>query len=171
LKGPDHEDYIRRLDGHAKSAILLELCADAAVRGRVMELARAALSNVDPAAVSDDVFAALEGIDVTDLWERSGETYGGYSDPTEVVPELVEEVVASYAERADDRHALGLLAEERALCVGIIRGLLRYEDEGANDFHDWAPDDPREVARHIAHVWERRNPDADAAGFRKDAGL
>jgi hypothetical protein len=171
MKDAEHGEWIARLGGDAAKSILLELCADEQLREEVTSMVKARLSQVDATAVSDGVYRALNALDVHDLWESSGETYYGYEDPTDVAHEMVVAAITPFVEEMKKRHDGGLVDVERAYCLGIVRGLLRYADEGVNEFKDWAPDDPFEAASEVFAEWSERNPDGDAEALKVEAGL
>ena len=117
-------------------------------------MAKAALSDVDADEIADEVFANLNSIQVEELWDNSGKSYGGYQDPTDIAFEMIENEVRHHIRKMEQYKSLGMKLEEKEYCKGIIIGLLRYGEAGNNEFRDWCPDDPYTVAENIIYDWE-----------------
>jgi hypothetical protein len=141
--------------------ILKELSRDEVlsekISGRVKEL----LSDINANEIEEKVFATLNSIQIEELWERSGETYYGYNEPTEVAYEMVEEAIEIPLANMKKYRELGMTNIEEAYCVGIVAGLLRYSSEGSNDFFDAVPDDPFNIASDIIYEWKKDHPEAN----------
>ena len=55
------------------------------------------LGPVDPDEIAEDVFFALESIDVHELWDRSGSHSDGYTSPEYMAMEMVEEEIDQFS--------------------------------------------------------------------------
>jgi hypothetical protein len=64
---------------------------DKKLKKRIVELAEELFRNVDVEAVCDEVFDALDGIDVHELWDRAGPKRDGYTSPEDMAVEMFEE--------------------------------------------------------------------------------
>ena len=64
---------------------------DKKLKKRIIELAEELFRNVDVEAVCDEVFDALDGIDVYELWDRAGSRTDGYTSPEDMAVEMFEE--------------------------------------------------------------------------------
>ncbi len=64
---------------------------DKKLKKRIIELAEELFRNVDVEAVCDEVFDALDGIDVYELWDRAGPKTDGYTSPEDMAVEMFEE--------------------------------------------------------------------------------
>ena len=51
---------------------------------------------------------------------------------------------------------LEMREEEKICCCGIIKGLLTYDCEGTNEFHDWCIDDMAIIAENQIYEWKQR---------------
>jgi hypothetical protein len=159
------------LDHNSALSILAELCKDAEICKLVLALAETRLKVIDFEAITDGVFRRLNSIDVVTLWESSGKGYYGYNDPTEVAAEMLENAIESFVQEAKKRHELEMYHEEKEYCAAIVKGILRYAEEGSNEFRDWVPDDPYILADNIVYDWTIRNPGADGDVFKAELGL
>ncbi|MHC4711178.1 MAG: hypothetical protein ACYTA3_12365, partial [Planctomycetota bacterium] len=71
--------------------VLLRLWGKGAdIRKAIAEETESLLRKIDREEIADEVFAALDSIDVHELWDRSGPSSSGYSSPDEVAMEMVE---------------------------------------------------------------------------------
>jgi hypothetical protein len=66
------------------------------VREIIVKEAEKLLGPVDPDEMAEDLFFALESIDVHELWDRSGSHSDGYTSPEDMAMEMVEEVLEKY---------------------------------------------------------------------------
>ena len=148
---------IEALSQKTLKMILLDLCKDSDLAERISLMAKAALAAVDADAIADEVYQSLNSIQVEELWDNSGKSYGGYQDPTDVAFEMIENEVRHYVRKMEQYNSLGMMLEEKEYCKGIIIGLLRYGDAGNNEFRDWCPDDPYTVAENIVYDWKNNH--------------
>ena len=51
-----------------------------------------------------------------------------------------------------------LPAAAKAYCIGIIRGLLKYEKDSTSDFADWVEDAPDQYVETVIKEWKKGNP-------------
>jgi len=51
-----------------------------------------------------------------------------------------------------------LPAAAKAYCIGIIKGLMRYEEESRSDFSEWVTDAPGEYIYTVVGEWKKGNP-------------
>jgi hypothetical protein len=84
---------------------------------------------------------------------------------------MLEDALLPYMHEMKDRHKLGFIDSERAYCVGIVAGLLRYDTDGGNEFRDWCPDDPCNLAEETVDEWAKQNPDCDQESLKRETGL
>jgi hypothetical protein len=142
-------------------AILEKLCEDDEIGRRALSLIDAELKKVDAEEIAQQVFGWLESIDVHDLWHNSGKTYYGYVEPSDLGHEMVEDVIRPIVEKIKLYRDLEMKAEEKAMCAGLIRGLMRFETEGANEFKDWIPDSIDIIADNIVYDFKNHNCEDD----------
>jgi hypothetical protein len=60
------------------------------IRKAVVTEAMNVLTEIDLDGTADEVFAALDSIDVQDCWDRSGGSRDGYTSPDEAAAEIIE---------------------------------------------------------------------------------
>jgi hypothetical protein len=153
--------FVESLKRSDMLTILQELCEGEVLKKQISIRAKALLSDVVASDIEEAVFTILESIMVEELWERSGDTYYGYQEPVDVAHEMVGEAIESCLSDMKQYRALGMEGAEEEYCIGIIAGLLRYGNEGSNDFHDAVPDDPYDIACEVIYEWKRERPGAD----------
>jgi hypothetical protein len=141
--------------------ILKELCEDEILNKKISDRAKELLSDINAGDIEEKVFATLNAIQIEEYWGRSGKTYYGYNEPTEVAYEMVEEAIEIPLANMKKYRDLGMTNIEEAHCVGIVAGLLRYGNEGSNEFHDAVPDDPFNIAEDVIYEWKRDHPEAN----------
>jgi hypothetical protein len=129
-------------------------------------LARAAVGDVDVEAVADEVEQALPDLDLDDLNERAGRTRWGYVEPTEAAWELLGEAVQPFLDEMKRRIALGFEPATVATCEGIVLGLYRSRDEGADRVLGWAEDFPAETAGHAVETLARESAPRRRRGWQ-----
>jgi hypothetical protein len=149
-----HFPYINELSHDAAIKILIELCKDNVLAKRIKKMAKEFLSHIDVEAIADEVFDSLNSIDVEELWENSGKTRWGYQEPTEVAYDMLSAVIDDFIMDMNKYRRLGMKTQEKEFCKGIISGLLRYGQDGNNEFRDWAPDDPYTLADNVIYEWK-----------------
>jgi len=159
--------FIEALSREASIKILLELCKDVDLAKRISEMSKAALAEVDADVIADEVFGSLNSILVEELWDNSGKTSGGYQDPTDVAFEMIEDGLRYYIHKMEQYNSLGMKREEKEYCKGIIIGLLRYGEDGNNEFRDWCPDDPYTIAENIVYVWKKNHTSEEIEEIQK----
>ena len=155
--GSSQLKFIEALNREAAIEILLGLCKDHDLLEHITAMAKASLSEIDTEAIADEVFRSLNSIQVEELWDNSGKTYTGYHEPTEVAFEMLEDEVRYYVRTMEQYNGLGMKAEEKEYCKGILSGLLKYGQDGNNEFRDWCPDDPYTIAENIIYDWKNNH--------------
>jgi hypothetical protein len=147
-------NFLDRLD-NAEAASVLRTLLDrhGELRSEAEAIARDALSGIEPLSVADDVENAVCQYEYDDLNGRAGSHSWGYVEPAEAAWELLEEAVKPYVSEMKRFLEMGLDEQARRLCQGILLGLYRVRDGGANDIIGWAPDFPEEAAGNALEVW------------------
>jgi len=156
-------EYITALSWESAINILIKLCQDDDLAKRILDEAKAHLTDFDAESIADELFGCLNAIQIEDLWDNSEETRWGYREPTEVAFEMIEYELRPFIEEMHKYIALGMKKEEKEYCKGIIAGLLQYGAEGDNEFYDWASDDPYIHADNILYDWKKNNTPEDVA--------
>ena len=157
MKNP--REIIDQLSPNDALAILKALARDdEALAARIAEVATAHLSEVDPEDVAIVLYSELDALAVEEVWDRAGPTRHGYVDPGEAADQMVEEIIEPYLEELKKYQALGMNAEANRMCMGLLLGLYRFDDESTSEFKDWAPDAPSVFAEEVVTVWKDGAP-------------
>lgn len=134
------------------------------VREIIVNEAERLLGPVDPDEIAEDVFFALESIDVHELWDRSGSHSDGYTSPEDMAMEMVEEELDSFSDKIVKYHNLGLHEEEKLYCMGVLKGLYRFEKEAKSEFRNWASDVAGECFDFVHKAWQKQKGNERFAG-------
>ncbi len=76
-------------------------------------------------------------------------------DPVELASEMFEEVLEPYIDEFEKCLELSIAKEAKLHCMGILKGLYKFEKEAVTEFQDWAVDDPHDNFRHILDEWRK----------------
>ncbi len=132
---------------------------DANISKRIDDLALEYLIEVNPDHIAESVFSDLDSIAVEDVWDNSGGTRDGYVDPNELASEMFEEALEPYINELRKCQEMSMAEEAKLHCMGILKGIYKFEKEATTEFQDWAVDDPHENFKHIFEEWRKRNKD------------
>ena len=80
---------------------------------------------------------------------RSGRTRYGYVDPGDAAWEMFEEALNPFIDEMKKNQKRALPAVAKTYCIGIIKGLWRFDEESVSDFIDWVTDAPREYVHTV----------------------
>ncbi|MCL0076625.1 hypothetical protein M1O12_01155 [Dehalococcoidia bacterium] len=119
------------------------------------------LKEVDLEDICEDVYSALDGIEVEELWDRSGSSRYGYSSTEDVALEMIEQELEPYNEEVRRYLELGMTKEAKLCCMGVLKGIYRHVKESESEFKDWATDIPEECFGDLLTQWTEsaRNED------------
>jgi len=132
---------------------------DAKISKRIEELAFEYLREVDPDDVADGVFHNLDSLEVEDVWDKSGGTRHGYVDPYELASEMFEDVLEPYLEELRKFQKLSMDEKAKLHCMGILKGIYKFEIDATTEFKDWSGDDPHVYFIQVFEEWEKGNKD------------
>ncbi len=130
--------------------------ADKKLKTRIIKLAEDLFRNVDVEAVCDDVFSALDGIDVHELWDNAGPRTDGYTSPEDMAVEMFEEALEPFLQKVYRLFDLKMHQESKLYCMGILKGIYQYEEDSSSEFKDWATDVPGECFGYLLDEWKKR---------------
>jgi hypothetical protein len=74
---------------------------------------------------------------------------------------MFEEVMFPFIYEMKKNHQRALPSTAKAHCIGIIKGLLKYEKESNSDFTDWVEDAPDEYITTVLEEWKKGDPSSD----------
>ena len=153
------QEIIDQLSPNDALAVLKALAReDEGLAVRIVEIATASLSEVNPGEIAFDLYDELNALEVEEVWDRAGPTRRGYVDPGEAAGQMVEEIIDPYLEELRKYQALGMNAQANRMCMGLLLGLYKFEDESTSKFKDWAPDAPDIFAEEVVGVWKAGSP-------------
>lgn len=141
--------------------------SDAALAGRIAEMATAHLSGVDPEEVAAALYYELDMLEVEEVWDRAGETRYGYVETGEAADQMIKEVLKPFLDELGKYQKLGMNTEANQMCMGLLLGLHLFERESTSEFKEWAPDAPSGFAEVVVGAWKQGTPvQADTRALR-----
>ena len=141
-----------------EALVILEQIAktDKKLKMKIIELAEDLFRDVDVEAVCDEVFYALDGIDVHELWDRAGSKTDGYTSPEDMSVEMFEEELDPFLQELYRLFDLKMHQEAKLYCMGILKGIYKYDEDSGSEFKDWATDVPGESFGYILSEWKKK---------------
>jgi tRNA isopentenyl-2-thiomethyl-A-37 hydroxylase MiaE len=162
LKRSEMKNFIQSLSADEASQVLRGLLHDHPdLTKKAYDIAMEIVGEVDADAIMSEVFNELDSLDIDDLNARSGRTRYGYVDPVDAAWELVEEALEPFINEMRINQQRGLPVAAKTYCIGIIKGLWKYEKESSSDLADWVPDARSEFIHTVVDEWKCGNPDDD----------
>jgi hypothetical protein len=122
---------------------------DPKTKKKIENEAEKVLKEVDVEYICEKAYSALEGIDVEDLWDRSGPSRYGYSGPEDMAAVMMEEELEPFTEEIFKYFEMGMANEAKPYCMGVLKGIYKYEQESKSKFKDWASDIPAECFGYL----------------------
>ncbi len=156
------DDIFHKISPDEALEILKQLTkADNNLKTKIIELAEKFFRDVDAEKICEDVFYALDGIDVHELWDRAGPKTDGYTSPEDMSVEMFEEALEPFFQEMQRLLDLKMHQEAKSYCMGILKGIYQYEEESKSEFKNWASDVPGESFGYILRIWgkDRNNKD------------
>jgi hypothetical protein len=153
-------DVIAQLSPEDALAVLKALARrDAEAAATIAEIAYDYLQGVELEEIAFTLYEDLELLRVEEVWDRAGPTRHGYVDPAEVAYNMIEEVLEPHLEQLTKYQKLDMRSEAQQLCMGLLRGLYRFDQESESEFKDWAPDAMPAYSQDVLQAWKRGQPD------------
>ncbi len=151
------KNFLDGLSGGEALRILRNLCdSSTEIRERILSEAANLLSQLDPEEVANEVLLDLEVLDVDELWQRSGPSRDGYTEPIEMAEEMFEEVLKPYEDKIAQYQEMDMPEQARQYCAGVLQGIYQYQQETPSEFKEQAPDVAGECFGGILEEWRRR---------------
>ena len=125
---------------------------------KAYDMALKVAGDVDADRIMDDVFCELDSLELDALSGRSGRTRYGYVEPADAAWEVFEETLDPFIAEMRKNQQRALPAAAKAYCIGIVKGLRRYEEESRSDFSEWVTDAPGEYIDTVVEEWKKGNP-------------
>lgn len=130
--------------------------SDSNIKEKILTIAEVIIRDVDLERICDEVFFALDGIDVHELWNRSCSTSYGYISPEEMAVEMIEEELDKFSQEVIRLSELNMPKEAKFYCMGVLKGVYKYVHESKSEFKDWAVDVPEECFGYLLDKWRKR---------------
>jgi len=109
--------------------------------------------------VADEVFWDLDSLEVEEIWDSSGATRDGYVDPVDKAWEMFENAIEPYLEELKKCQGLKLSKEAKKHCLGILKGIYKFEKESGSEYKDWAADVPDGIFENVFNEWKKHCTD------------
>lgn len=135
------------------------LITDPKIAELIEKEAEKLLKTIDLEMVCEEVYSDLDFLDVEDLWDRSGPSRDGYMSPEEMAFEMVENELEPYKNQVMKYFDLGMTKEAKKYCMGVLKGIYRWEKESKSEFKDWAADVAGECFDFLLEEWQKKTTD------------
>ncbi len=156
------DDILDKISPDEALEILRQLTKiDNDLKTKVIILAEDLFRDVDVELICEDVFYALDGIDVHELWDRSGSKMDGYTSPEEMSEQMFEEALEPFVQNMKRLLKLKIHREAKLYCMGILKGIYQYKEESESEFKSWASDVPKESFGYILDGWGKNSNNKD----------
>jgi len=137
-------------------AILSRLAKeDPKIANRIEQIAMDYLSDVNSEDIASQVYFDLDSIKVEELWDRSGRTRNGYVEPDEMAFQMFEEALEPFLDEMKKYQNLSMFAEAKDYCIGILKGICRFEKDSLSEYKDWAVDAPADFFEQVLDDWKK----------------
>ncbi|MGM0366255.1 MAG: hypothetical protein ACQEP5_06915 [Actinomycetota bacterium] len=113
------------------------------------------LKEISIEGIADEVYLDLSSLEVEDVWDQSGSTRYGYIDPVDMAGEMFEEALEPYKGELEKYQRLGMRQEAKKYCLGMLKGIYRFEKECETKFREWAEDIPEESFDRFFNTWKK----------------
>ena len=124
----------------------------------IVQIANELLCDININDIAFDVRNNLDGIEVEELWERSGSKRYAYVDVSEESWVMFEEALEPFLNEMEKYQKMGLEKESKNYCIGIINGIKDYDANSNSEFKDWAVDAPSEYVDRVFEKWKLAKP-------------
>jgi hypothetical protein len=129
------------------------------IRDAIIAEAMSLLSEFSLDGTADEVFDALDLIDIQDCRDLAGSSRDGYTSPEDAAVDVIEEELKPFFDQVERYHDLGMTDQEATYCKGVLLGIYRFAMESKAEIKDLAVDLPAEYAGTLLDEWRKRNPD------------
>jgi len=153
-------DVIGKLTAEQALEIVERLCRKGGdIRDAVVAEAINLLTEFNLEETADEIFDALDLIDVQDCFDQADCSHDGDTSPREAALDIVEEELQPFCDQVERYHELGMREQEASYCMAVILGIYRFAHESKSEFKKLAADIPAHCAGNLMEDWRRRNPE------------
>jgi hypothetical protein len=68
---------------------------------------------------------------------------------------MFEQALAPFMDELRKYQELSLATEARSYCMGILKGIYRFENESTSEYKGWAEDAPHESFKTVLADWKK----------------
>jgi hypothetical protein len=153
------DDVIKSLTPEQALEVLKRLSEKGGDLGEVvLREAKDLLSETDPDQTAEEVFFALDTIEVQDCWDRSGRSRDGYTSPDEAAVQIIEEELQPFFWiKSSDITSWGCPSRRQPTPWGSFWESIAMSRSPRPEFKDWAGDTPGECAGYVMANWRERH--------------
>lgn len=153
-------DVIGKLTAEQALEVVERLCRKGGeVRDAVVAEAIDLLTEFSLEETADEVFDALDLVDIQECWDQSGGSDVSYTSPAEAALEIIEQELQPFFDQVERYHDLRMAEQETTYCMAVIFGIYRFEHESKSKFKQLAEDIPAGCAGNLLEDWRARNPE------------
>jgi hypothetical protein len=157
-------DVAGKLTSEQALLIVERLCRKGGdVRDAIVAEAIRLLSEFTLDEIADEVFDALDLIDIQECWDLAAAHGGTPAASSEAAVDVIEEELQPFFDQVERYHDLGMTAQEASYCMGVLAGIYRFEQESEAQIKGMAGDLPRACAGTLLDEWRKRNTDKAGA--------
>ena len=158
-------DVIGKLTCEQALEIVERLCRKTGdVRDAIVAEAMSLLTEFSLDEVAEEVFDALDLIDVQDCFDQAGSSRDGSASPDEVAVDIIEEELQPFFDQVERYHELRMSEQEATYCMAVILGIYRFAHESKSEFKQLADDAPAQFAHSLLEDWLARKPPRPTIG-------
>lgn len=134
---------------------------DTRLKKQIEEQAEQLLRQVDIEEICEVAYSDLDMLNVEDLWDRFGAHRDGYTSPEEMAVEMMEGGLETHHDEVAKYFELDMPKESKLYCIGVLKGIYKYEQESKSEFKGWAVDVAMECYGFLLDEWRRKSKSKD----------
>ena len=116
------DDIFNKITPEEALGILKHIAkTDNKIKRKIIDLAEDLFRDVNIEEICENVFYALDGIDVHELWDRAGPRSDGYTSPEDMAVEMFEEALEPFNQELFRLFDLNLRQEANLYCMGFFK--------------------------------------------------
>jgi hypothetical protein len=152
-------DVIGKLTAEQALEIVERLCRKSgSVRDAIVAEAMNLLTEFSLEEVAEEVFDALDLIDVQDCFDQAGSSRDGSASADEAAVDIIEQELQPFFDQVERYHELAMGEQEATYCMAVIFGIYRFAHESQSEFKQLADHAPAEFADNLLEDWRARKP-------------
>ena len=109
--------------------------------------------------IAESVFDDLDSLDFESDWEDDEEIQQKDVDPEELASKMYDDVIESYLDVLREYQNNSRNDSATIQCMGILKGIHKFEDERMNDLFEWGLYDNHKKFKQVIQEWKKGNTD------------